>query len=200
MAITGSLVLPELSRRFGLKRLFLAGTAADVASMTHPRRQRLGRGKGGCVSDAAGRDGVPGARLRRHAVVPEHLRGRLQSRPPRGRAHDAERVLGVGTALSPLLAAFFIDLAEWWYLPLLTGAGLLVLLVVASAQPLVAEAAAQPRGRVRIPPVFWLFAGGPRRVRHLRDPVRQLGRRRCCARVAPPRRPPTMRWRRSGPP
>src|SRR4029453_17628102 len=34
MAITGSLLLPELSRRFGLKRLLLAGIAADVASMT----------------------------------------------------------------------------------------------------------------------------------------------------------------------
>lgn len=37
LAITGSLLLPALSRRFGLKRLFLAGIAADVAS--HVRRR-----------------------------------------------------------------------------------------------------------------------------------------------------------------
>jgi MFS transporter, FHS family, glucose/mannose:H+ symporter len=33
LAIAGSLLLPELSRRFGLKRLFLVGIATDVASM-----------------------------------------------------------------------------------------------------------------------------------------------------------------------
>jgi MFS family permease len=32
-------------------------------------------------------------------------------------------LLGLGTALSPLLVALFIDFAEWWYLPLITGAG-----------------------------------------------------------------------------
>jgi len=33
MAVAGSLLLPELSRRFGPKRLFLIGIAADVISM-----------------------------------------------------------------------------------------------------------------------------------------------------------------------
>jgi predicted MFS family arabinose efflux permease len=68
-------------------------------------------------------------------------------------------LLGLGTALSPLLIAFFTDVAEWWYLPLITGAGLLALLLASAAQPLVAEAAgASQRGGVRVPPMFWLFA------------------------------------------
>ena len=68
-------------------------------------------------------------------------------------------LLGLGTALSPLLIAFFTDFAEWWYLPLVTGAGLLAFRALSVAQPLVAESAgAGPRGRVRIPPAFWLFA------------------------------------------
>jgi MFS family permease len=158
MAITGSLLLPELSRRFGLKRLLLAGIAADVASMTilvasvavegkaaaYPMllvaTAFLGLGFGvtlSCLSTFAG------------GFDPDRREVALTT---------LNVLLGLGTALSPLLVAFFTDVAEWWYLPLVTGAGLLILLVVASAQPLVAEAAAQPRGRVRIPPVFWLFA------------------------------------------
>ncbi len=158
MAITGSLLLPELSRRFGLKRLLLAGIAANVASMTilvasvgvegkavaYPMLLAatafLGLGFGvtlSCLSTFAG------------GFDPERREVALTT---------LNVLLGLGTALSPLLVAFFIDFAEWWYLPLVTGAGLLALLLVASAQRLVAEAAAQPHGRVRIPPVFWLFA------------------------------------------
>jgi MFS family permease len=158
MAIIGSLLLPELSRRFGLKRLLLAGIAADVASMTilvasvavegeaaaYPMllvaTAFLGLGFGvtlSCLSTFAG------------GFDPDRREVALTT---------LNVLLGLGTALSPLLVAFFTDVAEWWYLPLVTGAGLLILLVAASAQPLVAEAAAQSRGRVRIPPVFWLFA------------------------------------------
>jgi MFS family permease len=158
MAITGSLLLPELSRRFGLKRLLLAGIAADIASMTilvasvavegkaaaYPMllvsTAFLGLGFGvtlSCLSTFAG------------GFDPDRREVALTT---------LNVLLGLGTALSPLLVAFFTDVAEWWYLPLVTGVGLLILLVVASAQPLVAEAAAQPRGRVRIPPAFWLFA------------------------------------------
>src|SRR5262249_62005216 len=70
-------------------------------------------------------------------------------------------LLGLGTALSPLIVAFFLDFAEWWYLPLLTGAGLLALLLVASTQRLVvAGVGAQPRGPPHIPPARWVFAVG----------------------------------------
>jgi fucose permease len=67
-------------------------------------------------------------------------------------------LLGLGTALSPLLVAFFTDVAEWWYLPLLTGAGLLALFALSLAQRLSAETSARAESRARIPPVFWLFA------------------------------------------
>ena len=158
MAITGSLLLPELSRRFGLKRLLLAGIAADLASMAilvasvtvegkaaaYPMllvaTAFLGLGFGvtlSCLSTFAG------------GFDPDRREVALTT---------LNVFLGVGTALSPLLVAFFTDVAEWWYLPLVTGAGLLILLLVASAQPLVAAAAAVSRSRVHIPPVFWLFA------------------------------------------
>jgi MFS family permease len=159
MAITGSLLLPELSRRFGVKRLFIVGISADAISMAllvasvsvegaavaFPillvATAFLGLGFGvtlSCLSTLAG------------GFMPDRREVALTA---------LNVLLGLGTALSPLLIAFFTDLAEWWYLPLVTGAGLLVFLLVAVAQPLVTEeAGAARRGRVRIPPVFWLFA------------------------------------------
>jgi MFS family permease len=159
MAIAGSLLLPELSRRFGLKRLFLAGIAADVISMAvlvasvsvqgetiaFPlllvATGFLGLGFGvtlSCLSTFAG------------GFMPDRREVALTA---------LNVLLGLGTALSPLLIAFFTDFAEWWYLPLVTGAGLLLFLMLSVAQPLVAESAgAGQHGRVRTPPVFWLFA------------------------------------------
>jgi MFS family permease len=159
MAITGSLLLPELARRFGLKRLFIVGIAADVVSMTllvasvavegeavaFPMllvaTAFLGLGFGvtlSCLSTFAG------------GFMPDRREVALTT---------LNVLLGLGTALSPLLVALFIDFAEWWYLPLITGAGLGVLLLVSASEPLVAEASsAPPGGRVHIPPVFWLFA------------------------------------------
>jgi MFS family permease len=157
-AIAGSLLLPELSRRLALKWLFLVGIAADVVSMSllvasvsvqgeaaaFPMllvaTAFLGLGFGvtlSCLSTYAG--GFMPAR-REVALTALNV------------------LLGLGTALSPLLVAFFTDVAEWWYLPLLTAAGLVVLLLASAAEALVAEATGASRGPVRIPAAFWLFA------------------------------------------
>jgi MFS family permease len=158
-AIAGSLGLPELSRRFGLKRLFIVGIAADVASMAIFVASVSVRGEGlafpmlllataflglgfgvtlSCLSTFAG--GFMPAR-REVALTALNV------------------LLGLGTALSPLLVAFFTDVAEWWYLPLLTGAGLLALFAVALPQHLTGDTGGRRAGPVRIPSVFWLFAG-----------------------------------------
>jgi MFS family permease len=159
MAIGGSLLLPELSRRFGLRRLFLAGISANVVAMAllfvsvsvegetaaFPMlllaTAFLGLGFGvtlSCLSTFVG------------GFMPDRREVALTA---------LNVLLGLGTALSPLLIAFFTDFAEWWYLPLVTGVGLLFFLMLSVAQPLVAESAgAGQHGRVRIPPVFWLFA------------------------------------------
>ena len=68
-------------------------------------------------------------------------------------------LLGLGTALSPLLIAFFLDVGEWWYLPLGAAAGLAVVFVIALVQPLVVEQTTTASGpRARVPALFWLFA------------------------------------------
>jgi MFS family permease len=72
-------------------------------------------------------------------------------------------LLGLGTALSPLLISLFTKVGEWWYLPIVAASGLVVLVIATSAQPMTLPA---PTGRRRVPSagktpapsVFWVFA------------------------------------------
>ena len=67
-------------------------------------------------------------------------------------------LLGLGTALSPLLIAVFTSLGAWWYLPLLAAAGLVALLIVTPCcSRWCAGGPARPSSG-RIPALFWLFA------------------------------------------
>ena len=70
-------------------------------------------------------------------------------------------LLGLGTALAPLLVAVFLGLGVWWGLPLLTAILLVVLIVVSIGLPLPNETASAPTGRARrpsLPPAFRMFA------------------------------------------
>jgi fucose permease len=65
--------------------------------------------------------------------------------------------------VSPFLIALFTDVGQWWYLPVLAAAGLVVLIGFTLAQPMDLPAAgARPTagsaGRAAIPTVFWVFA------------------------------------------
>jgi MFS family permease len=162
MAIVASLSLPALGGRYGLKRVLLAGLVANTVAMgllagTEPLRTAavaypmllvatgaLGLGFGltlGCISTYAG------------AFMPER----------RDIALTALNVLlGLGTALSPFLIAFFTGAGQWWYLPLLAAVGLVVLIALTLVQPMAVpgpgEGRRAPGGRARIPTLFWAFA------------------------------------------
>jgi MFS family permease len=159
MAIAGSLLLPDLSRRFGLKRLFLVGIAADVISMVVLVASVSVQGEAAAFPMLLVATGFLGLGFGVTLSCLSTFAGGFMPDRREVALTALNVLLGLGTALSPLLIAFFTDFAEWWYLPLVTGTGLLVFLVLSVAQPLVAQAAgAGQRGRVRIPPVFWLFA------------------------------------------
>ena len=80
-------------------------------------------------------------------------------------------LLGLGTALAPLLSALFLGRGVWWALPVLAGALLLGLLLVSLRLPLAgagARAGAAPvasggstglGSRPALPSRFWVFAG-----------------------------------------
>jgi MFS family permease len=164
MAIASSLALPNLAQRFSLKRVLLAGMAANTLAMgllagSNPLQgdaiaypmllvatAALGLGFGltlGSTSTYAG------------AFMPDRRDVALTS---------LNVLLGLGTALSPLLISFFTHVGQWWYLPLLAAAGLLGLIGLTVAQPMDVPAPASGRGREadvarpRIPALFWVFA------------------------------------------
>jgi predicted MFS family arabinose efflux permease len=68
-------------------------------------------------------------------------------------------LLGLGTALSPLLVAIFLDFGRWWYLPLAAAAGLAAIFVVSLTQPLVITRSKDTGGpRAPVPRLFWPYA------------------------------------------
>jgi fucose permease len=70
-------------------------------------------------------------------------------------------LLGLGTALAPVLVALFVGLGFWWGLPILSTALLVILLVVSLRLPLRAGARARQavdRARPGLPARFWLYA------------------------------------------
>jgi MFS transporter, FHS family, glucose/mannose:H+ symporter len=167
MAIAGSLALPKLARRFPLKLVLLVGLCADTLAMgllagsvpvkadavAYPMllvaTGALGLGFGltlGSISTYAG------------AFMPDRRDVALTA---------LNVLLGLGTALSPFLIALFTKVGEWWYVPLLAAAGLVVLIVVTLSQPMALPVAAAAAGlptevkaaRARIPVLFWVFAG-----------------------------------------
>ena len=169
MAIAGSLALPNLARRFPLKWVLLAGLVSDTLSMSllagsvpvkadaiaYPMllvaTAALGLGFGltlGSISTYAG------------AFMPDRRDVALTA---------LNVLLGLGTALSPFLISLFTKVGQWWYLPLLAAAGLVVLIVAGPSPaygpaPVTAEARreAEPtakEGRSPIPTLFWVFAG-----------------------------------------
>jgi MFS family permease len=70
-------------------------------------------------------------------------------------------LLGLGTVLAPVLVAVFVGLGYWWGLPLTTAILLGVLAVVSLPLPLRTRAgpAAAPRETAPIPRRFWIYAG-----------------------------------------
>jgi MFS family permease len=160
MAIATSLLGAGLATRFGSKRLYLAGLACDVISMT------LLIVSWGFADDTTVAypillvaTGFLGAGF--GLTVPA-LNTFAAAFHPDGADRAVlvlNALLGLGTALAPLFVAIFVGLGFWWGLPVLAGAFLVLLLVVSIRLPLRTEAAVGARQPLRIPSRFWLFAG-----------------------------------------
>lgn len=163
MAILGALTVPTLARRFGLSRMLVVGLVADTLAMA-------------LVLASAGVDDEPVAYpllLLATAALGLGFGVTLSCLSTYAGSFEPDRrevavtalnvLLGLGTALSPLLVSVFVGHAEWWYLPLLTAVGLALLLGSVVVAPLgepadesVAGPDASDAGAV--PGAFWLFA------------------------------------------
>jgi MFS family permease len=140
LAVVGSLAGGPLGRRLGPRRVLLAGLTLDLAAMLLLVTSQVGMG------DALGfvmlLVATASLGLGFGLTVPTLDTLAAGFAPDR-----ADRVvlvlnalLGLGTALAPLLGAFFLAIDLWWGLPALVALGLAVVLAVCARLPLVVPA------------------------------------------------------------
>ena len=160
-AITGSLLGGKLGQRFGIKRVFLAGLAADLASMAllivsqffdsnQPVAYTLLLAATACLGAGFGLT-VPAIYTLTAAFHPDRVDASVLV---------LNALLGLGTVSAPVFVAIFVGLGFWQGLPILSCVLLLILIGASAGLPLRAAAGEQVTGarRAGIPRLFWVFA------------------------------------------
>src|SRR6516162_931119 len=160
-AITGSLLGGKLGQRFGIKRVFLAGLAADLASMAllivsqffdsnQPVAYTLLLAATACLGAGFGLT-VPAINTLTAAFHPDRVDASVLV---------LNALLGLGTVSAPVFVAIFVGLGFWQGLPILSCVLLLILIGASAGLPLRAAAGEQVTGarRAGIPRLFWIFA------------------------------------------
>ncbi len=161
-AITAALLGAGLGGRFGTKRVYIAGLAAALVSMSLL-----------IVSDFVKDDQSAAYALLLSATaflgagfglsVPALNTFAAAFNP--GAVSRAilvlNALLGLGTVLAPVFAAIFVGLGIWWGLPLVSAALLVLLIAVSLRLPLRIETTtdATERRPSGIPQRFWVYAG-----------------------------------------
>lgn len=163
LAVVASLVGAGWTRRLGVRRIFLLGLGANLAAMALlvlssfvMREHTLAYGILLVATAGLGVGfgfTVPALNTFAAAFFPQKTDRALL---------NLNALLGLGTALAPVLIALFAGLGLWWGLPVLVGGLILWLLFFCRNQPLAegapARTAPRPAGRAKIPARFWIFA------------------------------------------
>jgi MFS family permease len=161
-AIGASLLGARLTRSWGIKRVFLIGLLANLASMLLLLLSRAVMANQSlayvmlllattCLGIGFGLT-VPSLNTFVAAFFPSAVERAVLS---------LNALLGVGTVLAPVFVAIFVGLGDWSLLPLLVAVLVAVLLLFSMRLPLqITPAAAEPgTGRqASLPGRFWVFA------------------------------------------
>ena len=162
-AVAASLLGAGLTRRLGIKRIYVLGLVADLVSMVLlvvsqfvMANQPLAYGILLLATASLGIGfglTVPSLNTFAAAFSPQNVNRAVLV---------LNALLGLGTALAPVFVAIFVGYAVWWGLPVLVAVLLLGLLLFSLRLPLQAEAmetAARGTGtKAAIPARFWVFA------------------------------------------
>ena len=137
LAILASAFAPRLARRWSLRRVLLAGLAGDIVSMTLLALSRLLLGMPdmafGVLLLATGALGLGfGATV---MALNTYAEAFFPKRADRA-VLALNALLGLGTALAPVLVAIVVALGAWWLLPVVVACIAVLLFGVAYAQPL----------------------------------------------------------------
>ena len=162
MATGSSLLGAGLTRRLGIKRIYLIGLTSNLISMALLflsqffisnvliaysmvllATSSLGLGFGLTV---------PALNTFTAAFFPQKIDSAVLI---------LNALLGVGTVLAPVFVAVFIGLGIWWGLPLLAAALFIALLLLSLPLPLKTQTDQVVQGQKKgtaLPPRFWIFA------------------------------------------
>jgi FHS family glucose/mannose:H+ symporter-like MFS transporter len=160
LAILASVLAPRLAARFGLRGALVAGLCGDLLSMALLAASPLLIGSTAAFVLLCAATGALGLGFGATVMA---LNALIEGLSP-GRADRAvltmNALLGVGTALAPLLVALFGGLGAWWALPLiLTGLiGALLLVFAIFGAFLDSVPAGVAPAREGAPARFWLYA------------------------------------------
>jgi len=165
LAILASAFAPRLARRLSLRRVLLAGLAGDVVSMTLLALSRLLLGMPdmafGVLLLATGALGLGfGATV---MALNTYAEAFFPKRADRA-VLALNALLGLGTALAPVLVAIVVALGAWWLLPVVVACIAVLLFGVAYAQPLRLHVGNADSDRptslnwIDLPRRFWLYA------------------------------------------
>jgi fucose permease len=161
LAIATSLLGAGLARRISTKRVYLLGLTCDTISMVLLLASTLVKSDRAAAYPlllvATGFLGagfgltVPALNTYTSVFNPDKVDRSVLT---------LNALLGLGTALAPILVAIFVGLGFWWGLPILSTVLLAGLLLVSLRLPLRAGAKASARapGRRGPPARFWLYA------------------------------------------
>ena len=163
-AILASAFAPRLARRWSLRRVLLVGFAGDVVSMTLLALSRLLLGAPdmafGVLLLATGALGLGfGATV---MALNTYAEAFFPTRADRA-VLALNALLGLGTALAPVLVAIVVALGAWWLLPVVVAGIAVLLFGVAYTQPLRSHAGSADATRPislnwDLPRRFWLYA------------------------------------------
>jgi MFS transporter, FHS family, glucose/mannose:H+ symporter len=157
LAILASALGPRLSRKLGLRGVLLLGLCGDLVSMALLSASPMLMGSSGafillCIATGALGLGFGASVMALNTLVEGFFVARADVA-----VLTLNALLGLGTALAPLLVALFSGLGAWWALPALMAVlvGLLLLATLRAPLRLPYETVSREGG---LPPRFWLYA------------------------------------------
>lgn len=160
LAIAASALGPLLARRVGMRGVLLMGLSADVVSMAALSASPLLIGSSAAFVMLLFATGALGLGFGATVMALNTLVERLFPGREDGAVLALNALLGLGTALAPVLVAAFTALLAWWGLPIVVAilaAALIVGLAALSAPPGPAREAARAGGG-GLTMRFWLYA------------------------------------------
>jgi len=165
LAILSSGLAPKLARRWSLRRVLLVGFAANTVSMVLLALSRLLLGAPdvafGVLLAATGALGlgfgatVMAINTYAEAFFPQRADGAVLA---------LNALLGLGTALAPVLVAIVVGLGAWWLLPVVVACMMMLIFGIALTEPLIASTGTAVAGAPtsiglrNLPDRFWFYA------------------------------------------